>query len=154
MWIFSRFFSHLMSWLQASWHRLENLFAFLFSLVSDVVSDVVATLLDFLLRLVSLVGPVIGIVGVWLGDFLVLCKDVILWSFDEFLKLAAYMLDYACTLCTGSPFPNISQFVNALPSAMINVLGLIRIPEAIGIIICALGIRMVLQLIPFTRLGS
>ncbi|MOA59084.1 hypothetical protein D3C78_1836160 [compost metagenome] len=42
----------------------------------------------------------------------------------------------------------------AIPAEVLNVLGLLGAGEAVAIIISAIGVRMLLQLIPFTRLGS
>lgn len=41
-----------------------------------------------------------------------------------------------------------------LPPELINIMGLLGAYDAIKIIVIAIGIRLVLQLIPFTRLGS
>lgn len=43
---------------------------------------------------------------------------------------------------------------NELPAEIINILGLLGFAEAMGIIATAITIRIGLQLIPFTRLGS
>jgi hypothetical protein len=41
-----------------------------------------------------------------------------------------------------------------LSPEMANILGLIGVGQAISMIIASIGVRLVLQLIPFTRLGS
>jgi hypothetical protein len=51
-------------------------------------------------------------------------------------------------------FSFFNQCGNGLTSEILNVLGLIGLHEAIGIIVSAIVIRILLQLIPFTRLGS
>lgn len=43
---------------------------------------------------------------------------------------------------------------NDLPAEMVNILGLLGFAEAMGIIGTALTIRILMQLVPFTRLGS
>jgi Protein of unknown function (DUF2523) len=42
----------------------------------------------------------------------------------------------------------------SLPADLINVLGLIGVGQASAIIASAIGVRLILQLIPFVRLGS
>ena len=43
---------------------------------------------------------------------------------------------------------------SSMPEEIINILGLLGVGPACGIIVAAIAIRLVLQLIPFTRLGS
>ena len=43
---------------------------------------------------------------------------------------------------------------SGLPSEILNMLGLIGFGQAMGIIGAAIAVRLVLQLIPFVRLGS
>jgi len=42
----------------------------------------------------------------------------------------------------------------SLPSEILNILGLLKVGTAAGLIAIAIGIRLGLQIIPFTRLGS
>ncbi len=43
---------------------------------------------------------------------------------------------------------------NELPAELVNILGLLGFAEAMGIVGTALTIRILMQLVPFTRLGS
>lgn len=76
--------------------------------------------------------------------------DQPVWVFDKLLDLvlsAVQQLDVS----------GISQAIGAfgqLPAEIVNMLGLIGVGEALGIITTALIIRLILQLIPFVRLGS
>ena len=79
-----------------------------------------------------------------------LAKDFFIWIFESILELATSALN-------AIDFGDFDQYANTLgtlPSDILNVLGLIGFGEAIGIIFVAIGIRFLLQLIPFTRLGS
>lgn len=78
-------------------------------------------------------------------------KDVVLWVFEQVLDLIIYILD-------GFEFDfsvfNPAQYIGGMPADVVNVVGLIRVPEAVAIILAAIGIKVILQLIPFTRLGG
>lgn len=78
-------------------------------------------------------------------------KDVMYFIFDAFLSLAFTLLDAAFAMLD---LINVTQYVSALPSDALNIMGLIGIGEAIGLVAVAIIIRLTLQLIPFTRLGS
>ncbi len=76
--------------------------------------------------------------------------DVVCWSLEGLLEVAVSM---ASEVDTSGIASSISAW-GSLPSEVMNVLGLLGAGEAVGIIVTAIGIRLVLQLIPFTRLGS
>lgn len=76
--------------------------------------------------------------------------DVVCWALDGILGVAVSMA-YAVDV---SGFAGSLNAWGALPGEVLNVLGLLGAGEAIAIILSAIGIRLVLQLIPFTRLGS
>lgn len=80
-----------------------------------------------------------------------LVRDIFYWIFEQVLDLAIHILN-------GLDFDfsmfNPAQYISGLPSELVNVIGLIRVGEALAIIVGAIVIRIVLQLIPFTRLGS
>ena len=81
-----------------------------------------------------------------------LLKDAFLWVVDQCLQLIVYLvglIDFGALnsySCAG--------YIGQLGSDIINVLGLVRVPEGMAIIVSAIVVRVVLQLIPFTRLGS
>lgn len=77
-------------------------------------------------------------------------KDVICWPVDQFLSIIVGLLQ-------DMEFDDITANLGAwssMPEEIINILGLLGVAEASGIIVAAIAIRLVLQLIPFTRLGS
>lgn len=76
--------------------------------------------------------------------------DAICWLFDQ-------VLTFAVTLAGTVDVSAFSGAVGAwgsLPSEILNMLGLIGFGYCMGIIFAAIMIRLTLQLIPFTRLGS
>lgn len=76
-------------------------------------------------------------------------KDVFFWIIDTVLGFVMVLLGSL----DFSAF-NPAAYIAAIPADITNVLGLIGLGEATAIIVFAIGIRIVLQLIPFTRLGS
>lgn len=96
------------------------------------------------------------------NDLVTLFLSLLLSMWDMFIDLVCFVLeqflDLAVTILDGlgstlSSF-SILNYINALPVEMINIMSLIGIGEASSIIVSAILIRITLQLIPFTRLGS
>lgn len=86
------------------------------------------------------------------GSLFYMLRDLLLWIFDQFINLVV-------TLITALPSIDFSvlnpgKYFPSLPSSMINMMQYLHVDVAIGMIISALVIRLTLQLIPFTRLGS
>ena len=79
-------------------------------------------------------------------------KDVFFFIVETFLGLASAALGALGSMFTS--LPSLATYIADVPVDMLNMIGLIRLPEALAIIISALGIRILLQVIPFTRLGS
>ena len=77
-------------------------------------------------------------------------RDAATWVFEEALKLAVS----AMSAIDVSGMTSAGQWWGGLPAEIMNMLGLVGFPIAMGIIMAAVAIRLVLQLIPFTRLGS
>lgn len=77
-------------------------------------------------------------------------KDAFSWVFEQVIKV---ILDAVggidLTGLTGA-----AAAAGSLPGDLLNILGLLGVGTAITIITTAIGIRIVLQLIPFVRLGS
>lgn len=106
----------------------------------------------------------------WIGSFLVgvlqwlfdLVKTVFLVFWDLLVDLICFVLDallgFAVSLIQALPVDlqgfNPNSYLQGAPAEFLGMLVAIRVPEAIGIIVVALGIRFALQLIPFIRLGS
>ncbi|MBO9679250.1 MAG: DUF2523 domain-containing protein [Acidovorax sp.] len=76
-------------------------------------------------------------------------KDFLCWCIDELLGLVVKAVN-------AVDFSGLQGFVSGsdLPSEILNVLSLCGVGTAVGIITTAIAVRLVLQLIPFTRLGS
>ncbi len=79
-------------------------------------------------------------------------KDIIFWLFETFLDLTIYILNGLSETLSFNFNPG--QYIAGMPSEVTQVLGLCRIGDCMVIIVGAIIIKILLQLIPFTRLGS
>lgn len=94
----------------------------------------------------------------WIGELFVkvftalwdLVRDAVCWPFEQVLTIAAEAVE-AIDL---SAIESYAQQAGSLPGEILNILSLLHMGTCIAIITAAIGIRLVLQLIPFTRLGS
>lgn len=77
--------------------------------------------------------------------------DIPLWIFDEIFKLGNRAIQ--SILQSFKPF-DLSNYLTFIPPEVSWVLSMIGFPQCLAIIASAIAIRLVLQLIPFTRLGS
>ena len=104
-----------------------------------------------------IIGKIVAAIA-WIGKLFVaifvslwdILKDIFSWVVEQFLQIgvsAAGSLDVGQMQSAG-------QWWSGLPSDVLNILGLIGFGTATSIIAAAISIRLVLQLIPFTRLGS
>ena len=100
----------------------------------------------------------IAAVVAWFGKlFIQVFKDlweIVLdawtWPFEQIMKIIV-------SAVSAIDLSGIESYVNAagaLPAEIMNVLSLLGIGTITSIIVAAITIRMVLQLIPFVRLGS
>ncbi|ENM5902646.1 DUF2523 domain-containing protein [Vibrio mimicus] len=103
----------------------------------DWIVDLFNKLVEFLYRLL-----------ITLIDML---KDVFLWLMDGILSAINLLLDKALSLIEPM---DISSYLTGIPSGVAWVLSAIGIPQCLIMITSAIVIRILLQLIPFTRLGS
>lgn len=78
-------------------------------------------------------------------------KDLTIWMFDSLLDIARLALQGTDAYFSGL---NITAYTSSIPSEVSWFLNQIGVPQALTMIVTALTIRIVLQLIPFTRLGS
>lgn len=79
-----------------------------------------------------------------------LIKDSFIWVIEQLTQLATSAIN-------SMDFSGINQHIGnfgALPSEILNVAGLLHLGTCMSIIGAALLIRLLLQLIPFVRLGS
>lgn len=81
----------------------------------------------------------------------VMIKDVFIWLFDAFMSLAVTILNGMGDLFSAL---DVTQYISAIPADVANVMSLIGLGTAMGMIITAISVRLLLQLIPFVRLGS
>ncbi|MFA9283880.1 MULTISPECIES: DUF2523 family protein [unclassified Comamonas] len=79
-----------------------------------------------------------------------LLTDVVCWALDGILGLVVS----AVSAVDLSGLDSYSNSVGEVPAEILNVMQMAGLGTASQIIIAAIGIRLVLQLIPFTRLGS
>jgi hypothetical protein len=109
-----------------------------FNWVNQQFWDTVNWFFDLVKRVIEAVFTMLG--------------DVLFWMFEQVLDLLVVILNTLGSL-DFSVF-NPGTYISAMPSEVTSILALIRIPEAVGIIAGAIIIKITLQLIPFTRLGS
>lgn len=105
--------------------KINNLFVDFWKVITDFFKSAMLTIFDVL-------------------------KDFLYFVFDAFLGLLVFILD---TIGNAFNLVNISNWIN-FPPEVANMIGLIGLSQAMGLIMSAIVIRMALQLIPFTRLGS
>jgi len=77
-------------------------------------------------------------------------RDAVCWPFEQ-------IMDIVLSAISSIDMTGISDQVGAwasLPAELLNILGLLGIGIAASIVVAAIGVRLVLQLIPFVRLGS
>jgi len=94
----------------------------------------------------------------WFSDLFVavfsalfdLLKDAICWVLEQFLHIAVNLLGSIDV----SGLTGYSGAWGSLPADIINIMGLLGFGPAAAIIVSASLIRLYLQLVPFTRLGS
>lgn len=77
--------------------------------------------------------------------------DIPPWILDQMLTIANRLLTGVLSLLEPV---DLGQYLTGLPSEVSWTLSMIGLPQCIGIISTAIVVRMLLQLIPFTRLGS
>lgn len=77
--------------------------------------------------------------------------DIPPWILDQMLSIATSLLTGVLSLLEPV---DLGQYLTGLPSEVSWTLSMIGLPQCIGIISSAIVVRLLLQLIPFTRLGS
>jgi len=107
-----------------------------------------AWLLSWLNAFTAWIVTVIGSVFVGLWSML---TYFFIFVLDSLFDLVLYIVGgMSWDFTTFNPV----TYWNQLPASLISVLNLIGVPIALGMIVTALGIRFILQLIPFVRWGS
>lgn len=95
---------------------------------------------------------------IWLGKLFVKCweaawdifRDAACWPFEQLMRITLG----AVGAIDLSGIESYTSMAGDLPGEIINIMGLLGVGTCAGIITAAIGVRLVLQLIPFTRLGS
>ncbi len=77
--------------------------------------------------------------------------DIPPWILDKVLSIATSLLKGVLSILEPV---DLGQYLTGLPSEVSWTLSMIGLPQCIGIISTAIVVRLLLQLIPFTRLGS
>lgn len=80
-----------------------------------------------------------------------LLKDFFIWLMEQLTNVGLLVLDSLSGLLSGL---DVTSYWSGIPPETAYFLNQIGLSQALGMIITALGIRIILQLIPFTRLGS
>lgn len=114
--------------------------------LKETIAKVVALFTDTVTAVVKWIAKLFENIFKAIWDVL---TDIVCWILDKLMDIvvaAANALDVSGLMgfSVGSD----------LPSEIINVMQLCGVGTAVGIITAAIGIRLVLQLIPFSRLGS
>lgn len=78
-------------------------------------------------------------------------KDFFIWVMEQLTNVGILVLNSIAGLLSGL---DVVSYWSALPPETAYFLNMIGLSQALGMIITAIGIRLILQLIPFTRLGS
>ena len=78
-------------------------------------------------------------------------KDFLWWVLDHLFGAVVYVLDGL-----GSAFQGLNplQYISAIPAETQYYMAICGFNDSMSMIVAALIIRMLLQLIPFVRLGS
>lgn len=105
----------------------------------DWIRDTITTLVKFVSDLVVNIFK-----AIW--D---MATDLVCWVLDK-------LLDLVVSAVKALDLSGLQGFAPAggLPAEILNVMALCGVGSAVAIITTAIGIRIALQLIPFTRLGS
>lgn len=94
----------------------------------------------------------------WFGDLFVavfvalwdIFRDVAAWVFEQVLSVAVLAVNGVSLDALTTNLPAFGE----IPAQAMLVMSAIGLGQALAMIAASIGIRLVLQLIPFTRLGS
>lgn len=87
-----------------------------------------------------------------INTFVAMLQDLVCWVVDQFLAVAVYVMGLFNFEFLGDT--SVSEAFDQLPATLVNVLWVLGLPHALVLVTIAIGIRLLLQLVPFTRLGS
>ncbi|EGQ7867305.1 DUF2523 family protein [Vibrio parahaemolyticus] len=78
-------------------------------------------------------------------------KDLFFWVVDQVMSAVNSVLPAVFSLFAPV---DMSQYMTSIPPTVSWVFAAVGVPQCLSIILAAITIRLLLQLIPFTRLGS
>jgi hypothetical protein len=78
-------------------------------------------------------------------------KDFFIWIMEQLSNVGLLLLDSVGSMLSGL---DISSYWGLIPPETAYFLNVIGISQAVGMIVTCLGIRFLLQIIPFVRWGS
>lgn len=78
-------------------------------------------------------------------------KDMFLWGFDQLMGFGSDVL--GALMAFLQPV-DMSQYLSSIPAYVGWMFGQLGLPQCLSLVAVSLAIRLVLQLIPFVRLGS
>ncbi|EOX4467661.1 DUF2523 family protein [Vibrio alginolyticus] len=78
-------------------------------------------------------------------------KDLFFWAVEQVMDMVNMLLSGVFALFAPV---DISQYMTSIPPTVSWVMAAVGLPQCLSIILAAITVRLMLQLIPFTRLGS
>ncbi|WP_057785655.1 DUF2523 family protein [Alishewanella sp. WH16-1] len=93
----------------------------------------------------------LGILKTMANTIFTMAKDVFFFAFEQIMILITFVLDGMGALFQGL---DITQYLTMIPPGTAWVMQQIGLGQALTMIVSAITIRLFLQLVPFTRLGS
>jgi hypothetical protein len=87
------------------------------------------------------------------SSFWLLITDFFCFMLEACFKLVQVVLNSLPGPDSFTLF-NPAQYISGLPPDLVNMIGLCRVGECLAILLAAILIKLTLQIIPFTRLGS
>ncbi|MEZ8724529.1 DUF2523 family protein [Vibrio pomeroyi] len=101
--------------------------------------------------IVTLFNKLIEFMYQLLLSLITMLKDMVYWVVEQFMEVVNSALSSAVALFQPV---DVSQYLQSIPPNVAWVMGAVGLPQCLSLIISAIALRMILQLIPFTRLGS
>jgi len=80
-----------------------------------------------------------------------LLKDFFFWCLETLMDVGLFLLDGVGAMMEGL---DIAKYFTMLPPEALYMLKITGFSEAMGMIVTCIGIRFVIQMIPFVRWGS
>ncbi|HCZ9551257.1 TPA: DUF2523 domain-containing protein [Vibrio alginolyticus] len=78
-------------------------------------------------------------------------KDLFFWAVEQVMEMVNMLLSGVFALFAPV---DMSQYMTSIPPTVSWVMAAVGLPQCLSIILAAITVRIMLQLIPFTRLGS